>query len=266
MESAYEHREEFADREYDHLVTEKDGYARSKELAYGTYIVKQIKGQIDTDKLDAEWTFVVSEEDQEPITYVINNRPFTSYLKVVKLDKESGKEITASAMTFKILNTTTDEYVSQKVGDKHVDEWTTDEDGAVVLDQPLKAGNYHLVEIKAPEGFIKTEDIDFTITNSVVSETDSEGDPIQIISVSDEQVKGKITLTKTDKETGEAMADVEYQLTAKEDILNPVDGSVLYETGELVSQGKTNTNGKMVLDDLPVRILGKVRFVRTDFD
>lgn len=252
VESAYEHHEEFAEREYDHLITDEDGYARSKELAFGTYIVKQIKGQIDTDKLEAEWTFVVSEEDQDPITYVINNRPFTSYLKVVKLDKESGKEITVSGMTFKILNTTTDEYVSQKVGDKHVDEWTTDEDGAVVLDQPLKAGNYRLVEIKAPEGFIKTEDIDFTITNSVVSETDPDGDPIQIISVSDEQVKGKITLTKTDKETGEAMADVEYQLTAKEDILDPVDGSVLYETGELVSQGKTDTNGKMVLDDLPL--------------
>ena len=121
-----------------------------------------------------------------------------------------------------------------------------------MLDQPLKAGNYRLVEIKAPEGFIKTEDIDFTITNSVVSETDPDGDPIQIISVSDEQAKGKVTLTKTDKETGEAMADVEYQLTAKEDILDPVDGSVLYETGEVVSQGKTDTDGKMVLDDLPL--------------
>ena len=252
VESAYEHHEEFADREYDHLITDEDGHARSKDLAFGTYIVKQIKGQIDTDKLEAEWTFVVSEEDQDPITYVINNRPFTSYLKVVKLDKESGKEITATGITFKILNTDTDEYVSQKVGDKHVDEWTTDEDGAVVLDQPLKAGNYRLVEIKAPEGFIKTEDIDFTITNSVVSETDPDGDPIQIISVSDEQAKGKVTLTKTDKETGEAMADVEYQLTAKEDILDPVDGSVLYETGEVVSQGKTDTDGKMVLDDLPL--------------
>ena len=252
VESAYEHHEEFADREYDHLITDEDGHARSKDLAFGTYIVKQIKGQIDTDKLEAEWTFVVSEEDQDPITYVINNRPFTSYLKVVKLDKESGKEITATGITFKILNTDTDEYVSQKVGDKHVDEWTTDEDGAVVLDQPLKAGNYRLVEIKAPEGFIKTEDIDFTITNSVVSETDPDGDPIQIISVSDEQAKGKVTLTKTDKETGDAMADVEYQLTAKEDILDPVDGSVLYETGEVVSQGKTDTDGKMVLDDLPL--------------
>ena len=252
VESAYEHHEEFADREYDHLITDEDGHARSKDLAFGTYIVKQIKGQIDTDKLEAEWTFVVSEEDQDPITYVINNRPFTSYLKVVKLDKESGKEITATGITFKILNTDTDEYVSQKVGDKHVDEWTTDEDGAVVLDQPLKAGNYRLVEIKAPEGFIKTEDIDFTITNSVVSETDPDGDPIQIISVSDEQAKGKVTLTKTDKETGEAMADVEYQLTAKKDILDPIDGSVLYETGEVVSQGKTDTDGKMVLDDLPL--------------
>ena len=43
VESAYEHHEEFADREYDHLVTDEDGYAQSKELAYGTYIVKQIK-------------------------------------------------------------------------------------------------------------------------------------------------------------------------------------------------------------------------------
>lgn len=190
--------------------------------------------------------------DAQGNSNVINNRPFTSYLKVVKLDKESGKEITASGMTFKILNIDTNKYVSQKVGDKHIEEWTTDEDGAVVLDQPLKAGNYRLVEIQAPEGFLKTEDVDFTITNSVVSETDTDGDPIKIITINDEQPKGKITLTKTDKETGEAMADVEYQLTAKEDILNPVDGSVIYEAGELVSQNKTDANGKIVIDDLPM--------------
>lgn len=252
VEAAYEHREEFSDREYDYLTTDEDGYAKSKELAFGTYIVKQIKGQIDTDKLEAEWTFVVSEENQEPITYVINNRPFTSYLKVVKLDKKSGREITASGMTFKILNKDTGKYVSQKVGDKHINEWTTDEDGAVVLEQPLKAGNYRLVEIKAPDGFLKTEGVDFTITNSVVSETDPDGDPIQIISISDEQAKGKITLTKTDKETGDAMADVEYQLTAKEDILDPVDGSVLYESGEIVAQNKTDSTGKITIGDLPL--------------
>ena len=109
-----------------------------------------------------------------------------------------------------------------------------------------------MVEIQAPEGFLKTEDVDFTITNSVVSETDPDGDPIKIITITDEQPKGKITLTKTDKETREAMADVEYQLTAKEDILNPVDGSVIYEAGELVSQNKTDANGKIVIDDLPM--------------
>lgn len=254
IEAAYEHREEYSQREFDHLVTDKDGYAKSKELAYGTYVVKQIKGQIDTDKLEAEWIFTVSEEDQEPITYVINNRPFTSYLKVIKVDEESGKEITASNMTFKVLNVDTEKYVTQKVGDKHIDEWTTDEDGAVVLDQPLKAGNYRLVEIEAPEGFLKAGDVEFTITNSIVSETDPDGDPIKIVTVSDVQPKGKITLVKTDKETEEVMTDVEYQLSAKENIINAVDGSVLYKAGEIVVQDKTDANGKIMINDLPLGV------------
>ena len=84
IETAWEHRNEFTDKEYDKLVTNKNGYDKSKQLAYGTYVVKQIKGQMDTELVENTFTFTVSKENQDTIKYIVNNRLFTSYVKTCK--------------------------------------------------------------------------------------------------------------------------------------------------------------------------------------
>ena len=109
IETAWEHRNEFTDKEYDKLVTNKNGYDKSKQLAYGTYVVKQIKGQMDTELVENTFTFTVLKENQDTIKYIVNNRLFTSYVKLVKVDAETGKLITASNTSFKIKNADTGE-------------------------------------------------------------------------------------------------------------------------------------------------------------
>lgn len=250
VEEAYKHRSEFSKREYDKLVSDEDGYAESKDLAYGTYLVKQIKGQVDTDVYEATWKFEVNQENQKTKKYIINNRPFTSYLKVVKLDSDSGKKITLSGMTFKIFNQDTGKYLTQKVGDEKKGQWTTNSKGYIVLDQQLKAGNYRLEEIKAPNGYLIGEDVEFTITNTIVSESDADGDPIKIIQMYDEQPRGNIEISKTDKDTAQPLENVEYVLTAKEDIIDMADGEVLHEKGSIVYAGATDASGKIIISDL----------------
>lgn len=42
IEEAYKHKDKLSNKEYDKLVTDEEGYAKSKKLAYGTYVVKQL--------------------------------------------------------------------------------------------------------------------------------------------------------------------------------------------------------------------------------
>ncbi|WP_233637989.1 SpaA isopeptide-forming pilin-related protein [Thomasclavelia ramosa] len=94
------------------------------------------------------------------------------------------------------------------------------------------------------------EPVHFTITNQYDYDVDEDKDPIITIKVKNEQPKGKIILKKTDKVTADPLEKVEYELTAKEDIINAIDGSILFKKGNLVAKGITNADGQIVIDDL----------------
>ena len=102
--------------------------------------------------------------------------------------------------------------------------------------------------------------VKFTITNTRDYDKDEDEDPILTVKVKNAQPKGKIILTKTDKATNEALADVEYELTAKENIYSAVDGTLRYAKGATVAKGKTDANGKLVIDSL---FMGKYELKET---
>ena len=77
-----------------------------------------------------------------------------SYVRLVKKDAETDKTITLSNTTFKILDLSTNETLKQKVGDKTIEEWTTNESGEFVLPLEVKAGSYKLIEIKSPNLYL----------------------------------------------------------------------------------------------------------------
>lgn len=268
IEAAWEHRAEFTDKEYDKLVTNKKGYDKSKQLAYGDFIIKQVKGKMDTELVENTFTFTVAKENQDTIKYIINNRLFTSYVKLQKKDAETGKLITISNTSFKIKNADTGEYLTQKVGEKTYDTWKTTNKGMIQLPLEVKAGNWILEEVESPAKYLISDDINFRVTNTNVIETDSDGDPVLTVVMEDKPVKGRVkvekygeVLTNTEKDENgnikfiyevKPMEGMEFYIQAAEDILDPADNSVIYQKGEIVDIITTSADGEALSKLLPL--------------
>lgn len=258
---------------YDVLVTDKNGLAKSIELPYGTYRVKETL--VPEGYLPADDFFVtITEDSRTAISYtnnIIINDQFTALLKAVKLDKETGKTILLSGTEFKI-KALTDVFVdgkSFKAGEYigffswnifdgfYVDSWTTNKDGYVQLEKVLGAGTYQLEEIKAPEGYtLDKTPVTFKITNKGMYELAKDGKtPVITAYKENKAVKGIISLYKK----GEVLADYKdgafiyeerylagasFGVYAKEDILDPSgDGSILHKKDALVTTITTNADG-----------------------
>ena len=206
---------------YDTLVTDEKGYACSKELPYGTYLVKETKVPHNLYKTD-DFTVEVTEDSRTPQRYrILNDAPFKAYIRMVKKDAESGNTICLSGVTFKIRNTDTDEYVEQKVGKDKVSEFTTDDSGTIITPLKLKYGNYQVEEITAPDGYlISEEEFPFVVEKdgAVKVEEDSDGDPVIEVVIEDTPVKGSISITKA----GEVLTGTEYD-TIVDRIMSAID-------------------------------------------
>lgn len=269
IEEAWEHRSEFTEKEYDKLVTDKFGYAKTRKLAYGHFVVKQIKGKIDTEKVKDTWEFVVSKENQDTIKYIINNRNFTSYVKLEKRDSETGKLITLNNTSFKIKTADTGEYLSQKVADKTYSTWKTSDKGYIQLPLEVKAGNWILEEIESPDFYvINKEGQNFKVTNSNIIEVDEDGDPILTVTMNDTPVKGQVKVSKK----GEVLTGIEkdengniqfvYEekylpgmivyIQAAEDIIDPADGSIIYKEGDIADIVTTTEAEETLSKKLPL--------------
>ncbi len=282
-------KENRSEKEYAVLTTNKNGYATSGKLAYGKYIIQQTKkgeNAEETDILEGTFTFEVTEANGQTIIkggdtsgnslevgddgkmhYHINNRPSDYFLKLVKVDAESGKQIILSDATFKVKDLSTGKYVRQKVASVWIDEFNTDKDGYVILPLKLKSGKYQLEEIKAPYNYLLNgTSIPFEIKKSEVTSEDEDGDAYIVVTMEDTRVKGSISFEKRgevlvgshEDENGNIVFDYEEQglegmtvtVYAKEDIIDPADGTVIYKAGEVVTTATTDKSGKTQVDNL----------------
>lgn len=282
-------KENRSEKEYAVLTTNKNGYATSGKLAYGKYIIQQTKkgeNAEETDILEGTFTFEVTEANGQTIIkggdtsgnslevgddgkmhYHINNRPSDYFLKLVKVDAESGKQIILSDATFKVKDLSTGKYVRQKVEGVWIDEFNTDKDGYVILPLKLKSGKYQLEEIKAPYNYLLNgTSIPFEIKKSEVTSEDEDGDAYIVVTMEDTRVKGSISFEKRgevlvgshEDENGNIVFDYEEQglegmtvtVYAKEDIIDPADGTVIYKAGEVVTTATTDKSGKTQVDNL----------------
>ena len=85
--------------------------------------------------------------------------------------------------------------------DQVVESWTSTEEPHYVEKLPI--GRYTLREEQAPKGFILTADVSFEVKDT---------GEIQTVVMKDDTSKGKVILNKTDKETGEPLKGVEFEL------------------------------------------------------
>lgn len=242
--------------ERDTIVCDEDGFASTKLLPYGVYTVHQIKGWAGRELITDFDVFI--NKDGKTYKFLINNKNFESYLKVVKLDKETGKQIAYEGAAFEIYDSdnhrVTMQYTYPQVTSVHT--FYTNKEGYLITPEKLPYGDYTLKEVQAPYGYVLD---DTPIPFSITQENSSTDTGVTVVKVKARDVaqKGVINITKT----GEIFSSVEenngvytpkysvgnlkgavFEIYAAEDITT-LDGTVRYDQGSLVDTITTDNNG-----------------------
>ena len=144
--------------ERDILTTDLNGYAKSKQLPYGTYVVHQTVGADNTEKCPDFYVNVT--ENGKTYQYLLNNPEFTAYLKIVKKDSKTHQTVLKKGTTYQIYKVDkegNETLVTQTYSNGNaievVDRFVTDETGEIITYEKLKAGTYKVYEIEGPEGY-----------------------------------------------------------------------------------------------------------------
>ena len=265
--------------ERDTIVCDENGFAQTKDMPYGVYTVHQTKGWEDRELMKDFDVFI--SQDGQTYRYLINNANFESYIKVVKVDAETGKTIPYAGAGFQIYDpagnkvSMTFTYPTPTT----IDTFYTDADGQLVTPEKLDYGKgYSLVEVQAPCGYV----LDSTpVSFDVTEENSTQEGGITLIKVDKPNMaqKGTISVEKTGEVffgvnvSGEEDKDVIYQpvykvkglagavyeITADEDVITP-DGTLRYHKGDVVDTVTTDEDGTAKSKEL---YLGKYTVVET---
>lgn len=236
--------------ERDILVCDEHGFAETKDLPYGEYTVRQIKGW-DGKELLAPFTVFVSEDGQV-YRFLINNAPYEAIIEIVKKDAETGKVIPAAGIGFKVRNTNTGEYIVQHINypaPTDINTYYTDVTGKLMMPEKLPYGNYEIIEQCTAYGYVLDSapiafKVDGEKTIVTVEKFNMPQKGIIRISKSGEvffsavESDGVYSLVFADKN----LAGATYEITAAEDIITP-DGTLRYAKDTVVDTVITDENG-----------------------
>ena len=275
--------------ERDTLVCDEDGFAMSKLLPYGMYTVHQTKGFPETEFMK-DFTVFISKDGQN-YKYLINNAEYAAYIKVIKADAETGATIPLSGAGFEIYDA-----AGQKVEMSYtyptlttIDTYYVSDDGTLLTPEVLPAGDYTLVEVQAPYGYVlDATPIPFTVTRNENEEL--EGLNVITVTAYDTAQKGVIRITKSgevfytvnvtgDEVPGDKdgkttiltncvytpvyevrnLAGATYQVIAAEDIYTG-DGTLRVAAGTVVDEITTGEDGAASTKEL---YLGRYTIVET---
>lgn len=193
------------------LFTDNKGYAQSKELAYGQYVVIESTVPENYNPIDP-FIVTINEDSREPQQWrVFIDYEFNALLKIYKIDGTSKLPVLHSGATFKIYDLDNEEYVTQYTHYPELvehTEFTTSDAGYLLTPENLPAGHYRIEEIKAPEGYIKADPIEITISSDTAYEVEPETGAI-IIKMDYENARqtGTVRIHKT----GEVLAGYETE-------------------------------------------------------
>ena len=256
--------------ERDHLTCDENGFAQTKDMPYGIYTVHQTKGWEGTEFME-DFDVNISADGQT-YRYIIDNEKFESYIKIVKVDSETGKTIPYEGAGFEIYDSN-----GQKISmtfayptPTTIDTFYTNSEGYLITPEVLPYGEYLLVEVQAPYGYA----LDSTPVSFTVSADNAEKEnALTVIKVRKENTaqKGKISVQKTGDiftsvnmassaytdENGELVVNsttytpvfangnlsgAVFQVIAAEDIVT-LDGTVHANAGDVVAEITTDENG-----------------------
>ena len=214
--------------------------------------------------------FNVTEENQPTKHFYVANNHQLYILKMNKVSDQTGEKIELNNAVFKIKDSNGN-YVKQKIGNRVYDQFSTTtrkmivdtadgekvtvDAGTFVTESPsendaakaytalgVEAGTYYITEVKTPAGFTTLkEPIEVVAKESAITEVDQDGTNYVEVEVPETQITGKLVIKKSLEKWEKAdktfvnhddLSGIGFTLTAKEDIIDPADGSVLVKAGE----------------------------------
>ena len=282
------------------ITTDENGDAYTKnKLPYGKYWTKETKTPEDF-YASSDFSFTISEDESEVIEIAkkvkhlyVNNEQMEAYIKLVKKDVNTGKIVTLNSTTFQI-KASEDVYdrgnrkiiykagdiITQKIGSTVYDTFTTnaknlvvpngsfsntdDEEGTVITPLKLPAGDYEVIELTIPDGYLELEEpIKFSISEIKDYDQDSSGDYIKTVEIENNKPFGTIIVDKSvalkeNVDTSiiniEDLSKIKFKLTAKENIIDMADGSIIYNQGQEIETYNLDKNGDLKIENLPMGI------------
>lgn len=253
-----------ADEQLCTAVTGDDGTAVfEQDLPFGSYYIKELQapdGFVSSDEI-IEVTVSYQGQDVEVVRLkeIFKNQPTT--VEFTKSDLTTGVELDGATLT-----------VLDKDGDE-IDKWTSVKGEPHIIKRLHVGETYTLREEFAPYGYLKAEEVEFTITDTA---------EIQKVEMKDDVPIGRIIINKKgeflsevtwnemvagamdsiwDYVTG-SLKDVTFEIYAREDV-KAADGESddYYKKDELVATITTDELGFARSDDLP---LGKYYVVEKE--
>ena len=243
--------------ERDVLTCDENGFAQTKDMPYGIYTVRQTFGWEGRELMKDFDVFI--SKDGQTYRYLINNANFESFIKVVKVDAETGVTIPYAGAGFQIYRPDGSkvEMTFTYPTPTTIDTFYTNSEGYLVTPEKLEYGaGYSLVEVQAPYGYV----LDSTpVYFDVTEDNSSEEGGVTVIEVTKPNMaqKGIIKVSKT----GEVFSSVTenegvyqpvyevqglpgavFEITALEDVYT-LDGTLRYSAGEVVDTITTGEDG-----------------------
>lgn len=273
---------------YDIVTTKNNedkegGYATTKELPYGTYLMRETKtpeGYIPSDDI----TFTI-KKDGGIKRINVNNDYIYDYVRIVKKDKVTGKKVSLNSTSFRIKDLKTNEYVAQLIGNTKYSVFSTNSKNQVIVDASylskddalgtvitplmLPYGQYQVEELQAPDGFLQLEQPVKFVIDSV--NLDDQGIPMVEVVVENEQPTAEININKSivawdrvDKNFVDTsdLSGIQFELIAKTEVQDDIDGSVIYKEGETVGTYSLKSDGTLSIGNLPIDRRGTTYIIK----
>ena len=243
--------------EHDYLICDENGFAQTMEMPYGVYTVHQVSGW-EGRELIADFDVFISENG-EVYSYIINNANFESFIKVIKVDAETGNVIPYAGAAFQIYrpdgSLVTQTFTYPEVTE--IDTFYTNDEGFLITPECLEYGTgYALIEVSAPYGYVlNTEPVYFDVTQDNSGEEN--GVTVVEVTKSNTAQKGAIKIYKTGEVfasvvtnegvyqpvyAAQGLAGAVYEITAAEDVYT-LDGTLRYSADEVVDTVTTDDTG-----------------------
>ena len=216
--------------------TGSNGKVTVDKLRKGTIYIQEVAVP---DHLVLDTTIINKEiKVNETTSYEATNNWKQGYIKVVKKDVESGKVVKQAGVVFDIYNS----------NNQKVTSITTNENG-VATSTLLDYGTYYVKENKAPNKY--TIKVEVSENVGVV-----ENGKIYEISILNTRVKGTVTISKEDTETGKkaqgeaTLKGAVYGVYARNTIYDPADNSVIYNANAKIGELVTDENANATMSNL----------------